>query len=393
LSRSLKAAAVEHDVAAALNRPGDPTPDVPPVDVTVIIPCYNGAATLQETLDGLTAQVWERPWEIVLSDNGSTDASVAIFRETAARRPDLRMRVVDASARKGRSYAVNVGVVGAAGRAVVFCDADDVPAPGWLAALGAALDAHELVAARVDSTTLNADWVAAYKAWPGPGVYQLGLAPYCLSAGGGIMGFRKSLVRRIGLFDERFVTAEDNDFCIRAHFAGATVADVPDATIRIRFRADLGALYRQSRAWSRYNVLLYKKYRADGPPLVGRWTAFLSGWARLGRWVLAKKLLRRPESMADRARFAKTLGWEVGRLEGMLRYRVGPNAGRPPAGTPDLVAPLLAAQGEGGQGRAASAAAQAAIQSGSGGSQSGAPRAASSAAGGTIPPGPTVATR
>ena len=53
-------------------------------EASVIIACLNGAATLGETLDSLTAQRWDRPWEIVFADNGSTDASVAIFEEHAA---------------------------------------------------------------------------------------------------------------------------------------------------------------------------------------------------------------------------------------------------------------------------------------------------------------------
>ena len=49
------------------------------------------------------------------------------------------MKVVDASARPGKSAAMNVGVAAASAPAIVVCDSDDVPAPGWLRAMGEAL--------------------------------------------------------------------------------------------------------------------------------------------------------------------------------------------------------------------------------------------------------------
>ena len=107
--------------------------------LSVIIACRNGAATLGETLEGLVAQRWDRPWEIVLADNGSTDGSAALFRAVAAAHPECRMRVVDASGRPGKPFALNTGIAAARAPALAFCDADDVPGEGWLAAMGKAL--------------------------------------------------------------------------------------------------------------------------------------------------------------------------------------------------------------------------------------------------------------
>ena len=98
-------------------------------DISVIIACLNGAETLPETLASLAAQAWDRPWEILLADNGSTDASVEVFARFARAHPGLRMRVVDAGGQKGKSYALNLAIRAAAGRAILFCDADDTVAP------------------------------------------------------------------------------------------------------------------------------------------------------------------------------------------------------------------------------------------------------------------------
>ena len=60
--------------------------------ISVIIACRNGAATLGETLEGLAAQAWDRPWEVVLADNGSTDGTRALFEGFARRSPGWPMR-------------------------------------------------------------------------------------------------------------------------------------------------------------------------------------------------------------------------------------------------------------------------------------------------------------
>ena len=93
------------------------------LEISVIIACFNGAETLAETLASLVIQEWDRSWEIILADNGSTDASVEIFLGLAAARPDG-----DAGggrrAQKGKSFALNA-IRAARGRSLLFCDADD----------------------------------------------------------------------------------------------------------------------------------------------------------------------------------------------------------------------------------------------------------------------------
>ena len=97
--------------------------------------------TLAETLEGVAAQEWDQPWEVIFADNGSTDGSRAVFQRFAAGRPDWRL--IDAGGKAGKSYAMNLAMTATRAPAAVFCDADDVPAPGWLAAMGRALAAHD----------------------------------------------------------------------------------------------------------------------------------------------------------------------------------------------------------------------------------------------------------
>ncbi len=78
--------------------------------LSIVLACYNGAETLADQLDGLAAQEWSQPWEVVFVDNRSTDNSRAIAEQYKDRLPNLR--VVDGycvtvhpfSARRPNSY-------------------------------------------------------------------------------------------------------------------------------------------------------------------------------------------------------------------------------------------------------------------------------------------------
>ncbi len=295
--------------------------------VSVVIACRNGAATLPETLAGLASQVWDRPWEIVLVDNGSTDGSAAVFAEFAAAHPALACRIVNASDRRGKSYALNVGIAAAEAPAVVFCDADDVPGEGWLAAMGEALATEILVASRVDFSRLNCGWVRESR-----GEHQartlepLPFLPNLVHAGGGTMGFQRRLVEDIGGFDPEFAYSEDTEFSLRAQLAGHRIAFVPEAVMHVRARQDLGPLFRQSFNWACYEMKLVSRFR-DRVDFAGGWREYLRSWRRLLRHNLRTGLRPQPETMIKAAWLRSGLGRLAGQFTGMLRYRLPPFRG------------------------------------------------------------------
>ena len=90
--------------------------------VSVVIPAYNAAATIGETLDSVRAQTHRR-LDIVVVDDGSTDRTLEIVRAHAAQ--DGRVRLLQ-QANAGVAAARNAGVAGARGEWVAPVDADDL---------------------------------------------------------------------------------------------------------------------------------------------------------------------------------------------------------------------------------------------------------------------------
>lgn len=296
---------------------GCPGPIGPPeagatvAELSVVIPCLNGELVLGRQLDALASQKWTRPWEVIVADNGSTDATLSIALSYRDRLPLLRL--VAASDRRGRQHACNVGARAAA-KAIVFIDADDQITAGYIAALGDALTDHPIVAASIDDTSLNVGWIrdAHSRAQSQDLQRSLGFLPF---GSGGTLGVRRDVFESLGGFASDMHYAEDVDFCWRAQLAGIPIAFVPDAVLRYQYRATLRSMFAQHRNFGRASALLYRTYRAHGMSKRSTRTA-LAEWAELAKAAL---LIRH---RADAARWSRRLGRDLGRLEGNIRHRV-----------------------------------------------------------------------
>lgn len=117
--------------------------------VSIIVPAFNAAPTLQQTLESLLNQTY-RDFEVVLVDDGSTDATRRLAEAHCA---DPRMRVVRQS-NLGAAGARNTGIAMARGRYIGFCDADDMWHPQKLATHVAHLDTNADVGVSYSATTL-----------------------------------------------------------------------------------------------------------------------------------------------------------------------------------------------------------------------------------------------
>jgi glycosyltransferase involved in cell wall biosynthesis len=92
--------------------------------LTVIFPCYNEAERLPVTLEAYLAHLSSAPGEVevLVVDDGSTDATAAVAEAAAG--GDPRVRVIRTGPNRGKGFAVRAGMLAADGDRVVFTDAD-----------------------------------------------------------------------------------------------------------------------------------------------------------------------------------------------------------------------------------------------------------------------------
>ncbi|CAM5711340.1 dolichyl-phosphate beta-glucosyltransferase [Streptomyces aurantiogriseus] len=95
------------------------------VDLSVVIPAYNEERRLGPTLDTVIRYLHESEdrwgtWEIVIADDGSTDAT----REIVTLRHDPRLRLITSPGNRGKGHALRLGVAASRGRRVLVTDAD-----------------------------------------------------------------------------------------------------------------------------------------------------------------------------------------------------------------------------------------------------------------------------
>jgi GT2 family glycosyltransferase len=283
------------------------------VKLSVVITALDAADTIGAQLDALAAQRWSDPWEVVVADNGSGDGTLAVVESYADRLPALR--TVDASDRRGIAHGFNVGAAAARGDYLAFCGADDEVAPGWLAALGSALERHDLVGCPGDATKLNEPWVLESRDST-PRLERVWFPPYLEHASTLGLGIRRELFERIGGFDESLHALEDADLCFRAQLAGAKLVLADDAVVHYRYRTELGDIFRQAGAYAEGFAQLQRKYQPPGTWFRGAWKWPLRHW----RPILRE--LPRVRDRGGRARLAWLLGWQLGRFRGSVKYRV-----------------------------------------------------------------------
>lgn len=111
----------------------------PDTVISVVIPCYNAAGTISETIRSVLAQKLpaDMMLEIIVADDGSMDRSDTIVGAFGD-----RVRFLPAHGNTGPAAARNRGLRAATGDFVCFLDADDIYAPGFFEAAAGTLREH-----------------------------------------------------------------------------------------------------------------------------------------------------------------------------------------------------------------------------------------------------------
>ena len=107
-----------------------------PRRISVVVPTYEGASALADTLESIRRQTMQ-PAEVIVVDDGSVDDSVVV-----AERHPVGARVVRLGSNHGVAFARNVGLREASSELIAFVDQDDLWMPRRLERLSAAFAEH-----------------------------------------------------------------------------------------------------------------------------------------------------------------------------------------------------------------------------------------------------------
>jgi cellulose synthase/poly-beta-1,6-N-acetylglucosamine synthase-like glycosyltransferase len=256
------------------------------------MPCYNVAATVDETLSSLAVQTLE-DFEVLCVDDGSDDVTLDILKTWAAR--DSRFRVLSCPHR-GIIPALNEGLAASRAAYVARLDADDLAPPERLALQVAYLDQHpevDLVSSLVEAFPKDQvrEGFQIYIQWLNSLVTHEEIqreiyveSPMAHPS----ITFRKAAVQQVGGYQE-YGWPEDYDLWLRMHLAGKRFAKIPK--VLLKWREHEQRLTRTDSRYSVENFLRAKaRYLAQGP-MAERDAIIIWGAGMMGR-RLSKHLMR-----------------------------------------------------------------------------------------------------
>lgn len=198
--------------------------------VSVIVPVYNGAAHIVETVESVLAQIYT-DFELIVVDDGSTDGTAERLRPYRG-----RIRLIQQENR-GVSAARNRGLQLALGDFVLFLDGDDLLYPDKLKRQVALLESDHLLGAVHSGWRLVDEYgrpLRSIRPWQQIPALTLPdwlqWKPVFLGA----MLFRRSWLQRIDGFRTDLRQAEDTDFLLRLALAGCPMRWLKRVTVDYR---------------------------------------------------------------------------------------------------------------------------------------------------------------
>ena len=202
---------------------------MPQPAISIIIPVYNDAEGVSQTVDSLLAHIGPKA-EIIVADNDSTDRTPDIVAKYADEHDHVTL-VFEREIQS--SYAArNTGIDHATGDILCFLDADQRVTDDWLeTAVGYMLDNDvDYLAPNIElEAPPNPSLTAQYNLVSGFPIQQF-IAQHHYTPTSCLFVTRE-LLDDIGRFDDRLVSGGDLEFGNRAHKAGYDLGFCPDATV------------------------------------------------------------------------------------------------------------------------------------------------------------------
>ena len=236
--------------------------------VSIIVPCYNEEKTIRHLLDAILAQTYPRVlMELIISDGLSTDRTRVVVSGFQLEHADLSVRVVENTAQTIPS-GLNQAIREAKGEIIVRLDAHSMPIPEYVERCVSAHQAGrgENVGGVWDIRPGADTWIAESISCAAAHPLGVGDAMYRLNAKAGAVdtvpfgSFRRTLIEKIGTFDETLLANEDYEFNTRVRESGGTVWLDPSIRSVYFSRSTLEKLASQYWRYGFWKFKMLKRY-------------------------------------------------------------------------------------------------------------------------------------
>jgi glycosyltransferase involved in cell wall biosynthesis len=236
--------------------------------ISIIVPTMGRESYLEVTLTSLAAQDADEPYEVLVVDDGSTDATPAVCREAG-------VRALRQPERMGPNAARNAGLRATSGELVVFADDDVEAPPGWLRAFSEG--ARRYPGAEAFGGPIRARIEGPAPRGCGredPPITTLDLGPSdceCDAVWSANMMIRRTAFAKVGLFEESLGPGGDeHQWLERLKAAGGKIVYLAGAGLDHRRVGDDARLHRlMLEAYARgRNVRRWDSHRGEQPSLL-----------------------------------------------------------------------------------------------------------------------------
>ena len=187
--------------------------------ISIIIPTYNRAELVKDAIRSVINQDFPGPMEIIISDDGSKDETLAV---ASSFEPKVKvLRKPNSCKSQGAAGARNRGIIKASQPYICFLDSDDFYLPGHLMKMVTALESRPGYGFALCNSLKMLDIAREnrFKRWTKPNIDWRDLRNLAISttlfAHTISFIFKKEVFERVGLFDERYKNAEDTDTWMR----------------------------------------------------------------------------------------------------------------------------------------------------------------------------------
>ncbi len=275
--------------------------------VSIIVPCYNEEKTIHHLLNAILAQTYPHAqMELIISDGMSTDGTRQVVANFQNEHTDFNIRVIENTVRTIPS-GLNQAIRHARGEFIVRLDAHSIPIREYVERCVAAHQAGkgdniggvwEIRAGEDTWVAESISFAAAHPLGVGDALYRLGAKEGAVDTVP-FGSFRRALIDRIGLFDEKLLANEDYEFNARVREAGGAVWFDPSIRSVYFSRGTLAKLASQYWRYGFWKCRMLQRYphtlrwRQALPPLFVlslMVLSVLSLWVVLARILLAAQI-------------------------------------------------------------------------------------------------------